>query len=169
MIEKNLQCEKNSESIFRRTRILTSPYLYLPRLPGFLPSPTHRHRWCFFLFALFVYMNNKKGKHQNNWKIAMSLGVVWGSKSLYSLGGRETFMFPSRKISVPNWRVSGLLVHWSWKLQLKSRLETGTVPNLMPSNIVPSLTSQVNLKHIPFLVFIWYMGYVECHSNVCSR
>merc|ERR1719458_1327339 len=27
----------------RRTRILTSPYLYLPRLPGFLPSPTHRH------------------------------------------------------------------------------------------------------------------------------
>jgi len=28
----------------RRTRIITSPYLYLPRLPGFLPSPTHRHR-----------------------------------------------------------------------------------------------------------------------------
>jgi len=24
------------------------------------------------------------------------------------------------------------------------RLETGTIPNLMPSNIVPSLTSQVN-------------------------
>ena len=44
--------------MFRRTRILTSPYLYLPgyRLPGFLPSPTHRHRFYFILVALQVIM-----------------------------------------------------------------------------------------------------------------
>jgi len=84
----------------RRTRILTSPYLYLPRLPGFLPSPTHRHR-C-----------------------------------------RVRFQEP-----VLSWRQRDLQVPLEEDLsaQLEGiRLETGTVPNLMPSNIVPSLTSQVN-------------------------
>jgi len=84
----------------RRTRILTSPYLYLPRLPGFLPSPTHRHR-C-----------------------------------------RVRFQEP-----VLPWRQRNLQVPLEEDLsaQLEGiRLETGTVPNLMPSNIVPSLTSQVN-------------------------
>jgi len=84
----------------RRTRILTSPYLYLPRLPGFLPSPTHRHR-C-----------------------------------------RVRFQEP-----VLSWRQRDFQVPQEEDLsaQLEGiRLETGTVPNLMPSNIVPSLTSQVN-------------------------
>jgi len=84
----------------RRTRILTSPYLYLPRLPGFLPSPTHRHR-C-----------------------------------------RVRFQEP-----VLSWRQRDLQVPLEEDLsaQLEGiRLETGTVPNLMSSNIVPSLTSQVN-------------------------
>jgi len=84
----------------RRTRILTSPYLYLPRLPGFLPSPTHRHR-CRVRFQEPVL----------SWR--------------------------QREVQPP--------LEEDISAQLEGiRLETGTVPNLMPSSIVPSLTSQVN-------------------------
>ena len=72
-----------------------------------------------------------------------------------SVGGKEIFKFPLRKISVPNWRVLGLFIaNYTIKQKLDFRLETGTVPNLMPSNIVPSLTSQVILnKHISWFSY----------------